>query len=80
MIALTSVVLPVPGPPVTTSTFLVTAWRTASCCSGASVRPDLSSNQAMAFATSMAMGRTGWASRARTAVASPDSAVCKERR
>ena len=33
--ALTVVVLPVPGPPVSTRQFSVTAWRMASRCSGA---------------------------------------------
>jgi hypothetical protein len=57
MMPFTSVVLPVPGPPVMTSTLLVTALRMASRCSGASEIFCRSSNQVIALSTSMVMGR-----------------------
>jgi hypothetical protein len=58
-IELTRVVLPTPGPPLTTSTFVVSASRTASRWLAASVTPALLSTQGMAFAASIAgQGRT----------------------
>jgi hypothetical protein len=48
MMPFTSVVLPVPGPPVTTRSFAVTVWPMASRCSGASAIRSRASNQAKA--------------------------------
>ncbi len=49
----TRVVLPTPGPPVTTSIFCWHACRIASCCLAASLIPNFPSTQAMAFSTSI---------------------------
>ncbi len=52
------VVLPTPGPPVTTSTFAVTAWRIASRWAGASSRPIFFSTHCRA--ASVLSAGSGW--------------------
>src|SRR3954467_3613751 len=59
--ALTSVVLPPPGPPVMTTTLDARAIRTAACWLSASVTPSFACTHAMALSASM-VGQGGWPS------------------